>query len=283
MMVNNKEYPMKRLSIVAVIALLLASSMPASSQILSRGDLFGPGALPPTAGVEVGLGLHREQGSFEAACNCRFQDGTGSGFLGALTFNLPLDYDWSIGIKAGIDFKGFDVETMIADTATIRDEATDEVSQGIIRFRRNGTINATYFVVAPAVKYQFFRGGPFVQLAAGISFLMSSKFVHHRELTSSTVDLLDGNGNVIGQLQDVVFENTHTREETLEDGEIANVKSLRLGALLTGGYDIPVSDKALLSPMLTYDFPISTLRDDRAEDWKISSLLFSVGLKYLLD
>lgn len=266
---------------VLFVALALFTLSDASAQILSRGDFFGPGALPPTVGVELGLGLHREEGNFQAICNCTFEDGTGSGMLGALTFNLPLDYEWSLGIKAGIDFKGFATEANIIDVATIR-FPNDSVAQGRIRFRRNGDISATYFTVAPAVKYQFLRGGPFVQAAAGISFLMSSKFSHKRELMSTSAEILDAGGNVVSVIPDVTFE-TGTREETLEEGEIQNAKGLRLGILLTGGYDISISDKAILSPMVTYDFPISTIRDDRAENFKISTLLLSVGLKYLLD
>ena len=267
---------------VLVVALALLGLSNAPAQLLSRGDFFGPGALPPTVGVELGLGLHSEQGSFQAICDCEFEDGTGSGFLGALTFNLPLDYEWSIGLKAGLDFKGFATETFRIENSILRYPLNDSVSSIRIRFRRNGDVSTTYFTVAPAVKYQFLRGGPFVQAAAGISFLMSSKFTHKRELTSTTAELLDDAGNVIGTVSDVSFE-TGTREETLEDGEITNAKGLRLSALLTAGYDISISDKAILSPMITYDFPISTIRDDRAKDWKISTLLVSVGLKYLLD
>ncbi len=283
MIVSKKERNGMRNVIIGVVAIMGMCST-SFAQILSRGDLFGPGALPPTVGVELGLGLHREQGNFQAICECTFEDGKGSGLLAALTFNLPLDYEWSIGLKAGIDFKSFATTADVVDVTSIRYEQNDSVAQGRIRYQRNGDIAATYFTVAPAVKYQFFRGGPFVQAAAGISFLMSSKFTHTRELTSTSAELLDPSGNPTGQvITDVTFQKTGTREETLEDGEIANIKGLRLGILLTGGYDIPVSDKAILSPMLTYDFPLSTVRDDMAQDWKISTLLLSVGLKYLLD
>src|SRR5687768_15792398 len=121
-MIVSQKAPkaMRKALLIGMVALLGMSAVPGSAQILSRGDFFGPGALPPTAGIELGLGLHREQGNFQAICNCTFEDGTGSGLLAALTFNLPLDYDWAIGLKAGIDFKGFATEAMIIDTAQIR-------------------------------------------------------------------------------------------------------------------------------------------------------------------
>lgn len=284
MSVNTKEPKgMRKAGFAAIFVVVSAlNAVPGFAQILSRGDFFGPGSLPPTVGVELGLGLHRQEGSFQAICDCNFTGGTGQGLLAALTFNLPLDYEWSVGLKAGIDFKGFKTETFLIENGILRYQVNDSPATVRVKFRRNGDVSATYFTVAPAIKYQFLRGGPFIQAAAGISFLMSSTFIHKRELTSTTADLLDDNGNVIAQVPDVTFE-TGTREETLEDGEITDAKGLRIGILLTGGYDIPVSDKAILSPMVTYDFPISTIRDDRAENWKFSTLLLSVGLKYLLD
>src|SRR4051812_30058623 len=89
-------------------AIVLCGGMYASNsqaQILSHGDLFGPGAPPPMIGIELGLGTHQQQGTYNAACGCTFANGSGEGFLGNLVFELPLDYEWALGAKAGIDFK----------------------------------------------------------------------------------------------------------------------------------------------------------------------------------
>ncbi len=262
---------------LAILTLTLLTSV-AQGQILSRGDLFGPGAPPARAGVELGVGLNRQEGTFLAACNCEFADGKGTGFIANLVFELPLSYDWAISFKAGINAMSTTSDVLIAERASIRIEPGDVLDTGTVKFNRNGAVNITYLTLAPGVKYQFFRGGPFIQLSAGIGFLMSSKFVHHRELASSQVVLDDG------RVFDGVTFESGTLEETLEDGEIKDVEKLRISALIAAGYDIPLSDKALISPMIGYDFPFNTIRSNAtATDWKISSLQLMVGLKYILE
>lgn len=261
----------------AVLAVLLFTSA-VQGQILSRGDLFGPGAPPARAGLEIGLGLNRQEGTFQAACDCEFSDGKGTGFIGNLVFELPLDYDWAVTFKVGLNAMSAASDEIVVDNATIRYEPGDSIASGQIKFNRHGDVSTSYLTFLPGVKYQFFRGGPFLQLSAGIGLLMSSKFTHTRTLLSSTVVMEDGT-----VLEDVTFENG-TLEETLEDGEIANVEKMRISAILGGGYDIPLSDKALITPMVSYDFPFSTIRKDAtANGWKISSLQLMLGIKFILE
>lgn len=263
-------------TLAIIVLTLLVSS--AESQILSRGDLFGPGAPPARAGVELGVGLNRQEGTFLAACNCEFADGKGTGFIGNLVFELPLNYDWALSFKAGINSMTTASDVIVTENATIRYEPGDSIASVKIKFNRHGDVSATYLTLIPGVKYQFFRGGPFIQLGAGIGILMSSKFTHTRQLSSSTALLEDGS-----TVDGVTFESG-TLEETLEDGEIKEAEKLRLSAIIAGGYDIPLSAKAIISPMVGYDFPLNTIRSTTtATGWKISSLQLMVGLKYILE
>jgi hypothetical protein len=267
-------------AIILALALLSAQfAVPAHSQILSRGDLFGPGAPPPMLGAELGFGSHKQMGVFMAACSCEFESGSGSGMLLNALFELPLDYDWVIGIKTGVDFKSTKSVTPKEEASVIRfPAAQDSLTTGTIRFNREGNVSATYLQIAPFVKYQFFRMGPFVQAGAGIGIMLGSNFTHHRVLTSSSATLSDGS-----QLRNIRFENG-TDEETLEDGKIADALGTRISALLTAGYDIQVSERSVIAPMLTYEMPFSTIRENGnlANDWKISSLFFTVALKFKL-
>ncbi len=273
---------MKRTILIAslFVVLLWGAPRPVSAQILSRGDLFGPGAPPARVGVELGLGLQRQSGSFVADCGCTFLDGKGTGFLGNLVFELPLNYDWAITFKAGVSMLSNAIDVQIVDTATIQFETpADSITSGSIQFNRHGAVKATYLMIMPGVRYQFFRGGPFVALNAGIGFLLSSHFTHTRELTSSDVKLIN-DGSI---LTNVRFGNG-TREETLQDGEIKDAASTRFSVILGGGYDIPIGDKALFSPMVQYELPFTNISNDvKTTDWKISQLMLTVGLKYILE
>ena len=60
--------------IVGFALLLLLAASPLRAQILSRGDLFGPGAPPPMIGVELGLGTHSQNGKFRQSANANFPE-----------------------------------------------------------------------------------------------------------------------------------------------------------------------------------------------------------------
>ncbi len=264
---------------IAALPLLLALFLPnrSDAQILSRGDLFGPGAPPPMAGVEAGLGNHSQQGTFNASCNCAFENGTGSGLMAAAFFELPIDYQWAIGIKVGVDFKNSSSTVGLIESAVIQGSSggtTDTVAG--MHLNRISKVSMTYLNFLPYVQYQFFRMGPFVQVGLQVGMLMSNHFTQQRELTQTSALI---NGQTIPNLR---FQNG-TIDETIDDGPITDVSSLRLGLVLAAGYNIQVSERSVLAPMLTYDFPLTTIRSVNASGWKLGSLYASAELKFRLD
>jgi hypothetical protein len=268
------------LTLLSVIALAAFLPLDASAQLISHGDLFGPGAPPPLFGVEVGFGSHTQQGEYQADCHCNFPVGSGTGFMGSIVFELPLNYEWVVGIKGGVDFKNTLGRVTLQENAQIRftdPVKGDSITSALISLDRIGTVKMTYLTVAPFVQYQFFRLGPFIQAGLGVSFLLSNHFTHQRELITTSVKLPDGS-----TVPNVRFENG-TMDEILQDGPITNVNSLRLGALLGVGYDISLSDRAVIAPMFTYDLPLNVIRSTLATNWKISSLFGSIELKYKLN
>lgn len=276
---------MQRLVVVLVILAVSFGANPSSAQILSRGDLFGPGAPPAMIGVELGMGMHQQSGAYQAACNCEFTSGSMTGFLGGLLFELPLDYEWAVGIGLKFDFKGLDNSQITQDVATLQFVSNDSVTKGLIYMHRTGTVRETFLTFNPFVRYEFYRNGPFVQVGPGIGVVISSSFKHTRELLSSTVQFLDSTGKPVGiPVGGVTFSNG-TNSETLQDEKkLSNVNSLQLTINATLGYDIPVGDNAIIAPMVTYALPLTTVRPDiQSTAWKISSLYVSAGFKYKLD
>jgi hypothetical protein len=55
--------------------------------------------------------------------------------------------------------------------------------------------------------------------------------------------------------------------------------------LLTVGYDISLTERSVVAPMISYEFPFTVMRanGDLANNWKISTLYASIGLKYKLN
>ncbi len=279
---------MKRNNCLVGFALLLVMlAAPLRAQILSRGDLFGPGAPPPMIGVELGLGQHTQDGTFQAICKCEFGNGSGIGFLGGLLFELPVSYAWTVGLGVKFDFKTFTTTDLVQDTATVT--INSSVASGSAYIERDGSVKETFLVLAPFLRYEFFRNGPFLQVGPGVDLLLSSNFTHTRVLNSSTITLTTkgSNGDSTFTVNNVRFQNG-TRSETLENGKIVNAATTRISALATAGWNVVVGDNAVIAPMVTFDLPFTTVRPNSvgpsgAADWKITSLYFSVGLKYKLE
>ena len=246
------------------------------AQILSTGDVLGPGAPPSMIGIEVGFGKHQQQGTYGASCGCLFQDGTGSGFLGSLVFELPINYEWVLGIKGGIDFKNTTSTTILNETAIVNNTATQSDTIASMPISRIGNAKTTYVTLSPFIQYQFFRMGPFLQMGPTFGLLVANHFTQTRQLLSDQAIV---GGQTFSNLR---FVNG-TLEETVDDGPIDNISNLRVGLLLSAGYNVVVSERSVFTPMLTYDYPLTSLRSTAATGWKIGSLYASAVLKFLLN
>jgi hypothetical protein len=268
-------------TIVVLTALAVIAGVRSSyAQILSTGDLFGPGAPPPMIGVELGLATNTQLGTYQAACQCTFDGGSYSGFLGGLLFELPLNYEWTVGMGLKFDFKGLNNSKIVKDDAALTLSAPDTVVYITgLTLQRVGTVRETFFSIDPFVRYEFYRNGPFVQAGPGIGLVMASSFKHTRELLSTTV--VDNNGT---QYPGVHFPDGTTSETLQDDKKISDINGLQLTIQASVGYNIPVGENSVVAPMLTYSLPITTVRPDiLASGWKIQTLYFSAAFKLKID
>ena len=275
--------PMKQRMFIPSFAVLVASLLlgvafllftkPAEAQLLSRGNLFGPGAPPPMVGVEIGFGSHTQQGTLDCNCGAVFSGGTGTGVLGSILFELPLDYTWAVGIKGGIDFKNFKTTTSLPENVVV-DLPSGDTAPVTMVMNRIGNLKTTYLDLTPYAQYQFFRMGPFLQAGLGVGFLMASSLTQDRQLTSTTAIV---NGQTVNNL---TFTNGTTQESVPQTSTGFN--SLRLGLLLSAGYNIQVSDRSIFSPLITYDLPLTSSGSTGGSAWRIGSLYATAELKFRL-
>ena len=251
----------------------------ANAQLFSRGDLFGPGALPPMFSIEGAFGQHIQGGSYDCDCGAVFTGQTDNGFLANLMYELPLDYSWVIGLKGGIDFKGLKGDRIMNEDMVVTwRNAGDSLSLDLNEpINRTVTVNLTYVGFTPFVKYQFARVGPFVQMGPNFQFLVSSHLRHQRELMVTSVPYGDPPQQV-----PIRFNNGETIE-VLQDEEMTTANGMRISLQVTGGWEFELSEHSLIAPMITYELPFTTVRDDLASDWKITSLYGSLAIKFRMD
>lgn len=264
------------LSIILFMCLTVGSATTSHAQILSRGDLFGPGAMPPMLSLEAGFGQHLQAGTYDCQCGATFEGQSGNGFLANLMYELPLDYSWVLGIKGGVDFKNIKGSELMTEQGVQRHAFNgDSLTLKDATFDRTATVDLTYVGIAPFIKYQFERLGPFVQLAPHFQFLVSNHLTHRRELLNTTEE-------IDGVVYPIVFNNGE-QFETLEDGEVPFVTGMRISLQMTAGYDIELSETSLIAPMITYELPFTKIREELANDWKINSFFGSVAIKFRMD
>ena len=229
-------------------------------------------------GIEIGVGQHSEMGTADCDCGSQFTGGTGTGLIGSLFFELPLDYEWAIGVKAGIDFKNFSTTSNVSQVVVVVPPSGSNPDTTALPVNLVANIKTTYLDFAPYVQYQFFRMGPFVQAGLGFDFLMSSSLIQNRQLPEGTsVPAMNGNPAV----NNVTFTNG-TLTEVIQNGS-TSVSSLRLGLLLSAGYNIQVSERSIFSPLITYDFPLTIAGNTNGSNWRIGSLYASALLKFQLN
>jgi hypothetical protein len=268
-------------SVLLLASASIGAASTAHAQLFSRGDLFGPGALPPMFSIEAGFGKHVQSGSFDCDCGATFEGQSANGFLANLMYELPIDYSWVIGLKGGIDFKGLKGSKLTHEdmVVTFADRG-DSLAVKDANFDRTDVVDLTYIGFTPFIKYQFTRVGPFVQAGPNIQFLVSSHILHRRELTSPYVIDRGTPGNP--DIVPIKFNNGE-RFETLQDEELTTANGTRISLQVTGGWEFELSDHSVIAPMVTYELPFTTVRDDLAKDWKITTIFGSVAIKFRID
>ena len=241
--------------------------------ILAGLFLSVAGSLPAQAqwGLEFGAGHHDQEGSFKAPCGCTFDGGSGNGFVGALSFALPEVFGFSVGVKAGVDFKKtFGAHDWTSNNGTVMTGSGALQTVGELTTRDNMNVSTTYLTFEPYARYKLFGTGIFLQAGAGAYVLAASHYLQERQIVSA----ITGEQTVSNPR---FADGTSTLK--LEDGSIPDIRSMRYSALLSAGYDFGLLGFRI-APMITYDVPLSEIRSVDASSWRVSSLYGSVAFMF---
>jgi hypothetical protein len=135
-------------------------------------------------------------------------------------------------------------------------------------------VKISYLTIAPELYIRPFHSGLFLGFAPKISVLLNSNYTITRNLISTTETIQGTTYN------DIRFSNG-TTTETVVDEQITDANTLLFSALLSVGYDINFGSFGI-APILTYDYPFTTVRNTNENNWKIASLYGSVAIKFKL-
>ncbi|MDP4242018.1 MAG: hypothetical protein Q8921_04685 [Bacteroidota bacterium] len=219
-------------------------------------------------GLEFGIGRHMQSGAIKDSCGCIPGNGTGTGFTGALFFEMPMFSGVRAGMKARLDYKKTSSSGIFQDSVVF--QSPDNA--GRIPIEHTLDVSAGYLTLSPYLGYKLPGLGLFFQLGASVSDLVSSELTETRAITTSTVTM---NGTTYNNIS----LPDGSRKETTANGDIADASQLRVAAFISAGYEIPIS-RSILAPMITYDAPLTNVRSLNASGWKISSVYGTIALKF---
>ena len=196
-------------------------------------------------GIEAGLNYDQQIGHFQAPCGCTFAGGTGISFFGSLSYELFSFSDFVTGITTGI--RNNHVTDYEVEPASL---------QRILNGDRQQT-NLLYITIGPYLQYTIPSTSIFLAFSPQVGYLLSKNF-HHIGGSSSDEPEIGNSDTTI------------------------DIRSVRLATKLSAGYNIIIGNFTV-SPILSFDFPLNTLRSNSTDGgWRITSLSGSIMVRFNL-
>ena len=221
-------------------------------------------------GFEFGYGADYQQGSFPSSgfFDGLFDNGKGSGLMGAIFFEMPVSRSFSVGLRAGINSESTSQTQQKSESAIVVDP--DTIMNVLVN--QTADVDVSYLSISPQIYFRPFETGLFLSVSPALSILLSSRYSQTQNFPSTTT--------IEGIPHNLRFSNG-AGTETLQYGQLPDANSIRFSALFSLGYDLPVGN-VTIAPIVTYDYPFTTVRNTNENNWKIASLYGSLGLKFKL-
>lgn len=120
--------------------------------------------------IELSGSYDIQKGTYKAPCGCTFANGSGFGYMGAVSMDLVSLFGVTIGVKPGYEVQQFTSEEVDSATlAKISNGDKEDVTMKLLSFE-------------PYIRYQIPTTHAFIQIAPSIKYMLSSTFHHTGEL-----------------------------------------------------------------------------------------------------
>jgi hypothetical protein len=244
-----------RIGIIYLFA-FIGCFLPIYGQNLANPLIPQAPPLKSELGLFVGLGQNIELGTFyTTGCPCQFDGGTGLDFLIGALYEHELEPKIRYGIAVGYNLKTLNSSFQEREEIGFWNQTASDSEHVPIWFRYRTQSNFSYIPVIPFLKWQPSKLF-FLKLGLDVSFLASSHMTHTKEVLDQTATLSDG------QTVSVMFKdslNNGATVETLYDKNFPSPNSIIWSLEPSLGFNIPLSKKIFLSPVLQFSIPLSTV------------------------
>lgn len=204
----------------------------------------------PRVGIEAGLTLNQQSGSFQSDCGCDFTSGSGNGVTISAIGEKFLTEKWEFMGKISYRLKGMTANTPSDTDESVLDTSMNKLIQQPVPLNQQATAKITYISIVPMIRYNVYRG-LFVAAGPALGFVLSSDLRVQESFAQSGYSFSDGG----------------TVEDKQPEGPIQNITSFSLGLDGQIGYTFPISENLFFVPAVSFEFPLTTVQS--GTDWKI--------------
>jgi hypothetical protein len=203
-------------------------------------------------GVYIGPSFNQQGGTFTTNCDCNFTGGAGAGISGGVMFERLTRSRLTWGVIASVTDRG-----MMA--RFLETEGVEQTSPTLgaryvvpVQFRNEGTVGITSMDILPYAKY-IVLSSIFGRVGLQASYIFQSSMKHTKELLTETVQLPNG------ETARVALQEGGATMVTLQDGALPKLNTFQVAVAIAGGAELKVSKKVVLSPVVQYLYPLTSV------------------------
>lgn len=221
----------------------------------------------------AGIGGVMQGGTITTDCQCDFNGGGGTQFVIGGVFERLTRSQLIWGVALGYDRRGLTGQFSEIEGVAQRSPSGREFTVPMT-FLNEAELALDVITVMPYLKLKPF-GPVFLRVGGSIGYVISSSLVHRKTLKTSEVVFPNG------EVATAELTGVDGNSVVLQDGPVSELQPLQLGVFGAVGVDISLSKKVIMSPMLQYFQPLTTI-SAQGTGFSVRSLQFLLEVRHIL-
>lgn len=226
-------------------------------------------------GGYAGLSFNSQSGTIVTNCNCEFEGGASTGFTVGGVFERLTRSQLTWGVALGYEDRSIEGRFKEIEGVVQRSPASGREYTVPVEFLNVADVRVSYLTAMPFLKYLAFKT-MFARVGVSLSYVVTSNLSHTKELVTDTVRFPNGESAVV-TLPDANGDNSIV----LQDGPISDLQAFQCGIVVGGGFEIRASKTMVISPVVQYAIPLTTLSSSTGS-FSIRALQALVEVRFII-
>jgi hypothetical protein len=261
---------------VKILIVIFTLSLFSWCKIYSQkiGSPIEPGTAPiqREIGIVLGLGYNFQSGILYPTCTeCQFDNGHKFGFSIGAVYEQEINRHFRFGIMGMFDNMNLYASYLERESVWLYSKKTDLTFLAEVLFRHEANSQINYLSGIPFLKWSPTQA-LFFKLGFSVSYLSSAKIQHKKILLDRIIRVEN-----IDTLEVELAQGGY--EKILDDGDIAQTKSLQFFVVPMVGLNFYLGGHFYLSPEFIYMMPLMAM-SDKSKDFKINAWRIALELRY---